>query len=84
VFWTVFIAEMGDKTQLATMLYASDTTTSRIGVFLAASAALIAVTALGVLGGAVLGQLVSPDRLRVVAAIGFIAIGVYMLVARAG
>jgi putative Ca2+/H+ antiporter (TMEM165/GDT1 family) len=84
VFWTVFVAEIGDKTQLATMLFASDTTVSRPGVFLAASAALIAATALGVLGGAALGQLVSADRLRVVAALGFIAIGAYMLVARTG
>ena len=79
VFATVFLAELGDKTQLATLLYASDTTRSRLVVFLAAGGALLLSTALGVLGGAAVGTLVAGRTLRVAAAVGFIAVGVWML-----
>jgi len=79
VFATVFLAELGDKTQLATLLYASDTTGSRLVVFLAAGGALLLSTALGVLGGAAVGTLVAGRTLRLAAAVGFIAVGVWML-----
>jgi len=79
VFVTVFLAELGDKTQLATLLYASDTTGSRLVVFLAAGGALLLSTALGVLGGAAVGTLVAGRTLRLAAAAGFIAVGVWML-----
>jgi len=51
VFISVFIAEMGDKTQLATMLFASDKEVSKWTIFLGASLALIAASGIGVLGG---------------------------------
>ena len=57
VFITVFLAELGDKTQLATLLYASDGKISKWTVFFAASAALVLTTALGVAGGAILPRL---------------------------
>jgi putative Ca2+/H+ antiporter (TMEM165/GDT1 family) len=79
VFATVFLAELGDKTQLATLLYASDPGRSRWVVFLAAAGALLLSTALGVLGGAAVGTLVAGRTLRVVAALGFIAVGTWML-----
>jgi len=82
VFATVFVAELGDKTQLATLLYASDADRSRLTVFLAASAALIVASAAGVLAGGALSRFISPAVLQWVAGVGFIAIGVWVLLSR--
>ena len=54
VFAAVFIAELGDKTQLATMLFAADKEVSKWTVFLGASAALAVATAIGVIAGTLL------------------------------
>ena len=51
VFTVIFVAEIGDKTQLATMLFAADKEVSKFTVFLGASLALIAASAIGVLAG---------------------------------
>jgi putative Ca2+/H+ antiporter (TMEM165/GDT1 family) len=83
VFVSVFIAELGDKTQLATLLFASDPAVSRPGVFVAAAGALIASTLLAVTIGAWLGAALAPERLKLLAGIGFVAIGLWMLMARA-
>jgi putative Ca2+/H+ antiporter (TMEM165/GDT1 family) len=82
VFVTVFVAELGDKTQLATLLYAADADRSRLVVFLAASAALVLTSALGVLAGELVSRTVSPATLRWVAGLGFIAIGAWVLTSR--
>ena len=79
VFGSVLLAELGDKTQLATLLFASDRTVSKLAVFLAASAALVLATGIGVLAGGVVSQHVSPAMLKYVAAAGFIAIGIWTL-----
>lgn len=80
VFVSVFIAELGDKTQLATMLFASDKDTSKLTVFAGASLALILTSAIGVLVGSVVPQYVSAKYLHYLAGIGFIAIGVWTLI----
>jgi putative Ca2+/H+ antiporter (TMEM165/GDT1 family) len=80
VFATVFIAELGDKTQLATMLFASDKEVSKWVVFAGASLALVATSALGVLAGGFVSGFVTPRQLQLVAGIGFIAIGLWTLV----
>lgn len=79
VFFTVFVAELGDKTQLATMLFAADKDVSKWVIFAGASLALVATSALGVLAGGFIGQYVSPRQLQWVAGIGFIAIGIWTL-----
>jgi len=79
VFTSVFIAELGDKTQLATMLFASDKQISKITVFAGASLALVVTSAIGVLAGRVLSNYVSEKHLHYLAGIGFIAIGVWTL-----
>jgi len=79
VFTAVFIAELGDKTQLATMLFASDKAVSKLTVFVGASLALIVASGMGVLAGGVISQYVSDRQLHFVAGLGFIAIGVWTL-----
>ncbi|MDX2349355.1 MAG: TMEM165/GDT1 family protein [Porticoccus sp.] len=75
-----FIAELGDKNQRATLLFAADHEVSRWTVFIDASLALIATSALGVLAGGAIAQFVSPKALSLVAGIGFVAIGALTLV----
>ena len=79
VFASVFVAELGDKTQLATMLFSAEGAGSRTTVFLAASAALVFATAIGVLAGGFIAQHVTPSTLKVIAGAGFIAIGLWTL-----
>lgn len=80
VFATVFFAELGDKTQLATLLFAADKEVSKVTVFVGASLALIVTSAIGVLAGGVISQYVSEKYLHYIAGIGFVAIGVWTLV----
>lgn len=80
VFTSVLIAELGDKTQLATMLFASDKDTSKLTVFIGAALALIVTSAIGVLAGSAISQYVSEKTLQYFAGIGFIGIGIWTLV----
>jgi len=59
IFISVFIAELGDKTQLATMLFATDKEVSKYIVFFAASAALIVASAVGVLAGSLFSEYIN-------------------------
>jgi putative Ca2+/H+ antiporter (TMEM165/GDT1 family) len=79
VFATVFVAELGDKTQLATLLYAADAAHSKLLVFAAAATALVATSALGVLAGSALSAYLDPKLLRWVAGAGFVLIGLWTL-----
>jgi putative Ca2+/H+ antiporter (TMEM165/GDT1 family) len=79
IFGAVFIAELGDKTQLATMLFATDKEVSKYTVFFAASAALIVASALGVLAGTLLSEYVNQKYLHYIAGLGFIGIGILTL-----
>ena len=77
VFVTIFLAELGDKTQLATLLFAADSSASKITVFISASAALVIAVGIGVLAGGLLSQYVSERMLHYVAGTGFIVIGLW-------
>jgi putative Ca2+/H+ antiporter (TMEM165/GDT1 family) len=79
IFASVFIAELGDKTQLATMLFAADKDVSKYTVFFAASAALVIASALGVLAGSLLAENINERFLHYIAGVGFITIGVVTL-----
>jgi putative Ca2+/H+ antiporter (TMEM165/GDT1 family) len=82
VFASVFLAELGDKTQLATLTFAATPGVSRIGVFVAAAAALVSSSLLAVIIGERLGQWIGPAHLTRAAGIAFVAIGLWMLLAR--
>jgi len=79
IFVAVFIAELGDKTQLATMLFATDKEVSKYLVFFAASAALIVASAIGVLAGSLFSEFLNEKYLHYIAGIGFIMIGAFTL-----
>ncbi len=79
IFLTVFLAELGDKTQLATMLFASDAKVSKWTVFFAASAALVVAAGIGVVAGELLGKVVSERTLSIMAGVGFVLIGAFLL-----
>lgn len=79
IFVSVFIAELGDKTQLATMLFAADKEANKYTVFLAASAALIIASAVGVLAGSLLSEYINEKYLHYLAGTGFILIGAFTL-----
>ena len=82
VFLSVFVAELGDKTQLATLLFASRPDTSKVGVFLASAAALVTSSLLAVLVGERLGAWLSPELLKMLAGGAFMEMGACMLLAR--
>ena len=79
VFLTVFLAELGDKTQLATVLFASEGTSNRGLVFLAASSALVLSTGLAVILGAGAEKYLTSFPLKLIAGTGFVLVGVFMI-----
>lgn len=79
IFVTVFLAELGDKTQLATLLFAAEGRHHPILVFLAASGALIGSTAIAVALGSTAEQWLSTVPLKLLAGIGFVAIGLWTI-----
>jgi len=79
IFLSVLLAEMGDKTQLATLLFATDTTLSRWGVLAGAGGALLLSTIVAVAAGTWAAAWIPARQLHAAAAVGFIAIGAWML-----
>lgn len=77
-FGVIFLAEMGDKTQLAAMTMAAQTK-KPWAVFIGASLALAAVSALGVIVGGAIGEYVPLEWVKRTAAVAFILIGILML-----
>ena len=79
VFGTVFLAELGDKTQLATLLFATRESIGPWTVFAGASLALIATTAIGVVAGNYVADQIDTRILGYIAGIGFIIIGAWTI-----
>lgn len=79
IFVTVFLAELGDKTQLATVLFAADESRPKALVFAAAAAALVASSAVAVLLGAAADKYLSMLPLKLLAGLGFVVIGVLLV-----
>ncbi len=80
-FGVIFLAEMGDKTQIAAMTMAAQSE-KPWSVFIGASLALVAVSAIGVVIGSAIGNYVPIVWVKRVAAVSFIVIGVLILLDR--
>ena len=79
IFVAVFLAELGDKTQLATLLFAASAQQHPYVIFLAAAGALVASTAVAVAVGSAGAHLLAAIPLKLIAGIGFIAIGIWTI-----
>lgn len=79
VFGTVLFAELGDKTQLATLLFAADRPGAKWTVFAGSALALVLSAAIGVLAGGWISTQLSPKALKLLAGAGFILIGAWTL-----
>ena len=77
-FVTVFLAELGDKTQLATVAL-SGTSDRPFAVFLGSSSALVLASLLGALAGGSMASMIPADLLQLAASIGFLVIGIRLL-----
>ena len=77
-FGVIFLAELGDKTQLAAMTL-SASSKQPVSVFIGATLALAAVSAVGVAVGAGLSEVIPMQIIRKVAAAAFVLIGIAML-----
>lgn len=75
---TIFIAELGDKTQLATVAI-SGTTNRPLAVFLGSSSALVLASWIGALTGGSMATLIPRDLLQLGASLGFLIIGLRLL-----
>ncbi|QXM07015.1 TMEM165/GDT1 family protein [Crassaminicella indica] len=74
-FWIVFIAELGDKTQLQTMMLATQSK-SILGVFIGASCALVLSCLLGVFAGSYITKFIPANYLQIAAGFIFIVFGI--------
>jgi Ca2+/H+ antiporter, TMEM165/GDT1 family len=78
-FLMIFLAELGDKTQLSTFAFASQSK-SPLSVFLGASLALVLSSLIGVTLGGLIGRFVPERVMKVLAAAVFLGFGVWTLV----
>ncbi len=76
---TVFLAELGDKTQLATLLFAAKSPGGLWTVFIGAAVALVLTSAIGVAAGGLVTQYVNPKVLSYAAGAGFIGVGIWTI-----
>ena len=79
IFSGVFLAELGDKTQLATLCFTIQGGLSRLEVFLASGAALVLATGMGVAAGQAFGLLAGPEFLKAGAGLVFLILGLILL-----
>jgi len=78
-FGMIFLAELGDKTQLATFAFAAESQ-SKVAVFLGAAGALLLTSLLAVVFGAVVSRLIPANYIKTGAGALFILLGLWMLV----
>lgn len=79
VFASIFIAELADKTQMVTLLFAADRAVSKWVVFAGSASALVVASAIGVLAGSLLSQFINVKMMSIIAGAGFMLIGSWTL-----
>jgi putative Ca2+/H+ antiporter (TMEM165/GDT1 family) len=77
-FGAIFVAELGDKTQLAALALSAGSR-AKWTVFLGSALALVATSAIAVLAGDVISRYLSPVWLRRAAGAGFVLMGAWFL-----
>ena len=82
-FGMIFLAELGDKTQLATFTFAAESK-SRLAVFIGSAGALVLTSLLAVLLGSGIARVVPTNYIKVAAGTLFVVLGVWMLVSSGG
>lgn len=81
-FVTIFLAELGDKTQIATLLFASNKEHSKWIVFFGAAMALVLTSAIGVILGSTLSNYINEKTLKIIGGAGFIVVGIWTLLSK--
>lgn len=81
-FGMVFLAELGDKTQLATFCLSADCD-SKTSVFLGSAGALVLSSLIAVLCGEAFSRFVPPDYIKLGAGVFFVIVGIWTLVSAA-
>lgn len=79
IFFSVFLAELGDKTQIATLLFATDSKVSPLCIFLASAGALVLSSLIAVLAGTFAKAYLQQIPLKLISGICFILIGVWTI-----
>ena len=79
VFGTVFLAEIADKTQIATLLFASKAQQEKLTVFFGSAFALILASAIAVTVGGALSHWIPPKYMSYIAGVCFIGVGIWIL-----
>ncbi|OPZ64270.1 MAG: hypothetical protein BWY85_01244 [Firmicutes bacterium ADurb.Bin506] len=77
-FWVVFLAELGDKTQLTTMLLVAEGK-KPLAVLIGAASALVLSSVVGVMAGGLIARYVPEMWVRIAAGAGFVVIGIMLL-----
>ena len=77
-FGMIFLAELGDKTQLATFCFAADSK-SKLAVFVGSAGALVLTSGLGCLLGSFVSRLVPANYLNIGAGVLFVILGAWMI-----
>ena len=80
VFITIFVAEIADKTQIATLLYASQSQHSKLSVFIGSALALMVASGIAVLVGVGLSNWFNERLMARVAGIAFILVGTWTII----
>ena len=79
IFLSVFLAELGDKTQIATLLFASNVKLSPFMVFMASAGALVLSSAIAVLAGSAAKSCMSHIPIKLISGSVFVLMGVWMI-----